>query len=203
MSLLATRQDFEPATPEEYATALYWDSSGAGYECMAQTFNARIDGLKHRFAPNNQKFLIVGSGWGWLVDFAVTAGYDAYGIDASSYAIDKARSRYPTRASRMVLGDALTTAGMDAVATAAGLHGNPARWDLLITEDFLDVCTDAEITIALSLLRARCRANLAHLVTPSDAGGELDQRVNWKTIAQWKALLSPPDVVLGPDGVLL
>jgi hypothetical protein len=209
LSLVATQQDFEPANPTEGASALYYafsDGKVVGYEAMAETINLRLANLHQRFAPNGQKLLVVGSGWGWLVSLLVTDGYDAYGIDVSQYAHDKAVSLYPNLATRFVLANALTAAGIDAASAAAGLHGNPPRWDLLVTEDFLECCTDAEIAIALPLLRGRCRANLLHIVTVLDEWGQAngaDQRVNWKTAAQWKALLSPPDVVCDALGVVL
>lgn len=193
MALLASAALFEQ--PD----GLYWHPvTNTGYREYPY-FAERVDALRQRFAPNGQVSLVVGCGWGYLVNQAVAAGYDAYGIDASSYAIDKAKALFPAIASRFVLGDALTAAGMDAVSAAAGLHGNPPRFDLLITEDFLECLSDAEIATGLPLWRARCRTNLAHIVTPND-GSNLDPRINWKTIDQWKAIVSPPDVLIGPNG---
>jgi hypothetical protein len=88
MSLLATQQDFEPANATESASALYYQpADGSGCVIDFPYFQARIDSLKGRFAPNNQKLAIWGCGWGSLVNLCVTAGYDAYGFDASAYAI--------------------------------------------------------------------------------------------------------------------
>lgn len=201
--LLATRQDFEPANPTEGATALYYGPvDGSSYEAMAATFQLRIDSLKGRFAPNNQKLAIWGCGWGWLVSLAVTAGYDAHGYDASSYAITKGQARFPAIAARLHLRNALLSADMTPARQDAGLQG-AQKFALLITEDLLECLTDAEITTCLPLLRGICSANLGHIVTPLDPWGQThgaDQRVNWKTYAQWKALLTPPDVVIGAAG---
>lgn len=201
MSLLATREDFEPANPTEGAAALYYDKQTlGGYgETMGECIQMRIDALKGRFAPNNQKTAIWGCGWGWLVNLAVTAGYDAYGFDASSYAINKGKSLYPSIANRLFLRNALTAADVTASKSDAGIHGQ-TRFTLLVTEDLLDVMSDAEINTTLPLLRGISQANLLHIVTPSGVGTNPDPRINWKTAAQWHALLSPPDVVTDPLG---
>ncbi len=200
--LIASRADFEPVDAVEGASALYYSPDGRGYREYA-FFQARVNELKTRFAPNGQKTLVVGCGFGYLVRLAVTAGYDAYGLDVSSYAIDRGKALLPEVASRLVLGDALTAAGMDAVSAAAGLHGNPPRFDILVTEDFLECLTDTEISVGLPLWRARCRANLGHIVTPADEWGQAhgaDSRINWKTVEEWRAIVSPPDVLIGPNG---
>lgn len=200
MSLLATPQDFEPADATQGQSALYYQpGDGSGYNPTWPFFQTRIDALKGRFAPSNQKMAIWGCGWGSLVNFAVQAGYDAYGYDASSYAITKAQATFPTIAQRLFVRDALSSADVTASAADAGIHGGNPRFTLLLTEDLLTCMSDAEIQTALSLLRARAQANLLHMVTPVDAwssaNGLSDPRLNWKTDAQWKALLSPPDVV--------
>lgn len=207
MSLLARQQDFEPATPEEGAQALYYAQiSGEGYDCegMRTTIQMRIDSLKNRFAPNNQKLAIWGCGWGWLVNLAVQAGYDAHGYDASQYAITKAQSLYPAISGRFHLRDALLSGDMTPSRRDAGLQG-AQRFALLVTEDLLECMSDAEISTCLPLLRGICTANLLHIITELDPWGQengADPRVNWKTMAQWKALLSPPDIVANALGVV-
>lgn len=204
MSLLARREDFEPANPTEGATALYYSpATGAGYEAMAATFQLRIDSLRGRFAPSGQKTAIWGCGFGALVSLAVAAGYDAHGYDASQYALDRGAALYPAIASRLHLRSALVSGDMTPSRRDAGLQG-AQRFALLVTEDLLECMSDAEIATCLPLLRGICSANLGHIVTPLDPWGYdqglSDPRVNWKTVAQWKALLTPPDLVLGPAG---
>lgn len=197
MSLLGSAALFEDPT------GLYWTpAEGTGYTRYA-FFGMRLDSLKQRFAPNGQKLLVAGCGWGFLVDELLTAGYDAWGCDASAYCVGKAPQVLPAAsAARVRQADVLVAAQLDAMARAAGLRGNPPRWDLLVTEDLLEMLTDAEIPTALALLRARCRANLGHIVTPFDPweGANCDPRVNWKTYDQWRAIVSPPDVLIGQNG---
>ena len=199
MSLLATASDFEPANPTQGATALYYQpADGSGYDPTWPMFTARINALKGRTAPNNQKLAIWGCGWGSLVNLAVEAGYDAYGFDASSYAITKAKATFPVIATRLFVRDALKSADVTASKSDAGIHGQ-SKFAVLVTEDVLPCMSDQEITLTLPLLRGVCSANLLHMVTPLDPwaqqNGLNDPRINWKTDAQWKALLSPPDVV--------
>lgn len=200
--LLARREDFEPANPTEGASALYYSIDGVGYR-EYQFFQLRIDALKGRFAPNNQKLAIWGCGWGYLVNLAVQAGYDAFGYDASSYAITKAKALFPTLAARFFLRSALVSGDMTPARRDAGLQG-AQRFALLVTEDMLTCFTDVEITTSLTNLRGICSTNLGHIVTPLDPWnverGTADPRINWKTYDQWKALLTPPDYVIGQNG---
>lgn len=203
MSLLATQQDFEPATPEEGASALYYDpQNGGGYSyIMANTFIVRINELKRRFAPNGQKLAIWGCGFGDLVQLAVDVGYDAHGYDASSYAISRAQALHSAISARFHLRDALFSNDMTPARRDAGLQG-AQRFALLVTEDLLDCMSDAEIGITLPLLRNICTTNLLHIITVPNMP-PYDNRINWKTADEWKALLSPPDIVALADGTVI
>jgi hypothetical protein len=206
MSLIATPQDFEPANPTEGEAALYYAPGAAdgivGYH-QYPFFQSRIDGLKGRFAPNNQKLAIWGCGFGYLVSLAVSAGYDAYGFDASAYAISRGKTLIPSIAARLFVRDALVAADVTAAKNDAGLKGN-VRFALLLSEDLFTCMSDAEIQTALPLLRGICSANLGHMLTVLEqAGTNNDPRINWKQTAAWKAIFSPPDVVLGVNGEAL
>ena len=192
MSLLATQQDFEPANPTEGATALYYQpADGSGYSNSFPFFQARINSLKGRFAPNNQKLAIWGCGWGELVNLAVAAGYDAFGFDASAYAIARGQATQPPAVgARLFQRNALSSADVTASKTDAGVRGG-AKFAVLVTEDLLTCMSDAEIQTTLPLLRGVCSANLLHVVSPLDPTTKQDARINWKTMAAWKALLTP------------
>jgi hypothetical protein len=184
------------ASPALFASpdGLYWNPADGSSYRRYPFFADRVDALKQRFAPNGQALLIAGCAFGYLVDQARQAGYNAWGCDGSAWAVSQAV------VSQVQQADVLVPAQLDAVANAAGLRGNPPRWDLLVTEDLLTCLTDAEIPTALANLRARCRANLAHLVTPLDPATTQDPRITWKSYADWKAIVSPPDVLLGENG---
>ena len=198
MSLLATAADVEP-TPTQGPTALYYQpADGSGYRIDYPFFQARVNALKQRLAPSGQKVAVWGCGWGSLVNLAVSAGYDAYGFDASAYAITRGKALLPSIAARLFQRDALVASDVTAAKTDAGISGN-RQFALLVTEDVLACMSDAEISSTLPLLRGISSTNLLHMVTPLDpwaqAHGLSDSRINWKTDAQWKALLAPPDQV--------
>lgn len=197
MSLLASQADF--GLPDGTAGVLY----SAGYH-QYPFFTDRINALKGRFAPNNQTLLIAGCGFGYLVQLAVTAGYNAFGVDASSWAISQGQALLPSIATRLAVADVTSTSSLDAAGKGFGLHGNPPKYALLVTEDLLPCLTDAEITTALTNLRARSSSNLLHIITPGDGGLGCDPRITWKLFGDsatpapagtWRALLCPPDTV--------
>jgi hypothetical protein len=202
--LLASQADFEPANPTEGAAALYYEpGDGQGYRDNPM-LQARIDQLRGRVAPNNQKLAIWGCGFAYTVQRAVTAGYDAYGFDASAYAVTRAKALLPAAISaRIFQRDATIAADVTASRNDAGLKGN-TRFALLLTEDLFSCLTDAEVQTALPLLRGACSANLGHMLTALElAGINNDPRVNWKTTAAWKAIVSPPDQLLDVFGNVL
>lgn len=206
MSLFATQQDFEPATPEEGASALYYEPGNAdgitGYRDF-EAFTERVNQLKQRLAPNGQKAAIWGCGFGYMVRWATDAGYDAHGFDASAYAIGRGQTLLPNYAGRLHIRNALLSADMTPARRDAGLQG-AQRFSLLVTEDLLTCMSDQEISVCLPLLRGICSTNLGHIVTPLEQAGEnRDSRINWKTIAEWKAIVSPPDILLGVNGEVL
>lgn len=196
MSLLATQADY--GLPDGTPGVLY----SAGYQ-EYPFFQTRLDALKQRFAPTGQTLLIAGCGFGYLVNLAVNAGYNAFGIDGSSWAINQGKTLIPAIASRLAVADITNATQVDAASKAFGLKGGTPKYALLLTEDVLPCLSDAEITTALSVLRARCNANLLHMVTPGQSDANHDPRLNWKPLGEgasipagsWRALLCPPDVV--------
>jgi len=215
---LATREDFEPANSTELAEAMYGalDPSGTpeGYRRYPH-LSKRVNELNQRFAPNGQKLLVAGCAFGFLVDDLVGVGYDAYGIDASAWAIGRSNEVLPGIAARVGVVDATVESEInDFRRNVMGIQGN-RKIDLAVTEDLLPVLRDDEIPLALAALRAQTQANLLHIVTPSDMPGteypgdymqpgQLNDSqadpINWKTTAEWLAIVSPPDVlVTAPD----
>lgn len=192
--LLARREDFEP-TPEEGPAALYWNPTTAQGYVRFPFFQARIAQLRGRFAPIGQKVAVWGCGFGYLVDMLVAEGYDAFGYDASSYAIARGKALLPSIAGRLFVRNALVAGDMTPSRRDAGLQGNQ-RFPLLITEDLLSCLTDAEIAAALTNLRGISTSNLLHILTTFDSTAPAhDPRCTWKTVNEWRAVVSPPDAV--------
>lgn len=198
MSLLATQADY--GLPDGTPGVLYT----AGYQDFP-FFQARINTLKQKFAPTGQTLLIAGCGFGYSVNYAVNAGYNAFGIDGSSWAINEGKTLLPAIASRLAVADITVASQVDAASKAFGLKGGTPKYALLMTEDVLPCLSDAEIQTALTVLRARSSSNILHLVTPGSPGDPgLDSRMNWKPLGDtatpapagsWRALLCPPDIV--------
>jgi hypothetical protein len=202
LSLLAQRPDFEPATPAEGSSALYYNPADGGGYHEYPFFAARVAQLRGFAAPNNQKLAVWGCGFGYLVNQCVAAGYDAHGYDASSYAITRGQALLPAIAARLHVRSALVSGDMTPARRDAGLQG-AQKFALLVTEDLLTCMSDPEITTALTNLRGVCSANLLHILTLADATTAQDSRLNWKTAAAWKARLSPPDVVADENGTVV
>lgn len=191
--LLATREDFEPATDLERATALYTQ-----YE-RYPFFEQRAADFNGRYAKG--KMLVAGCGFGYLVDELVSRGWDAWGCDASTYAINRGKELLPAIANRLLVGDILVRNSLAAVRTSAGLSGNQ-RFAVTVTEDVLTMLTDAEIPTALTELR-RITNDLAHVVWTLDPTTTQDPRCNWKTLAQWKAIVGTDPVMDAATGAIL
>jgi len=153
-------------------------------------FKERATNLKGRITTG--KVLIVGCGWGYLVDELVKLGIDAWGIEISQYAVDKAQTVIPDNAYRIIKGDASIVADMDRVKTASGLNKNQ-KFYLVVSEDMFTVCLDDEVTLTLNQMH-RIGSHYLHIMTciHPEIPGDIESRfasINWKTQSQWKTLL--------------
>ncbi len=129
------------------------------------------------------KVLIVGCAYGYLVKHLVSLGVDAYGIDISPYAISRIHVEMQ---GRIILGDARVEADFEAVKSLAGMTKRNDKFDLIVDEDMIACLTDAEAVIFCDL--GKSYSNMFyHLV---DESPHLAQWYNWKTIANWKTLIS-------------
>lgn len=182
------------ATPEDFEQGgLYANPPYRRYDY----FISRAAEIKGRFAGG--KVLIAGCGWGYTVDELVKLGIDAWGCDASQYAVDKAKAVLPAAsAGRVLLADVTVASQLDAVRVAAGLKGK-TTFTAVVDEDMFTALTDAEIATAAPNLRATGNVVL-HLLTCTkpEIPWDMDRRdpsLNWKSLPEWQALLAP-DVVL-------
>lgn len=153
MSLIYTEQDYFGVIDDNY---LNYES---GRRSLRGTiFNSSINSLK------NAKILIAGCGFGGLVEELMSNRQfnDVWGFDASTYAVG--RNTYPSRSSRILQGDVLSSQSMSSVARDAGLRGNQ-RFSLAITEDLLPCMASlAEVQTALINLRAISQT-VAHVIS--------------------------------------
>lgn len=149
------------------------------------------------------KILVVGCGWGFLVDELSKLGLNVWGLDASDYAVQKAGTEVSGVASRVILGDCTRTVDVEVVALAAGL-GPGDRFDLCVTEDLLPVLEESEVTSALEVLRGRS-ARLYHLITCTGEDSERDMGhrlpgLLWKSSAEWRTIVGRMDICVNAEG---
>ena len=184
---LASASDFESG-------ALYGPPGYRRYPFFAE----RADLILNLYGAGG-KVLVVGCGWGFLVDELLTRGYDAWGLDGSSYAIAKAAEVLPAAsAQRVLLADTTNRQQVVAVRAAAGVVGNQ-RFKLIVTEDVLPVLSDAEVAVAVAECR-RVATNVLHIVTPGDPTDPSKLAgLNWKSIETWASLVAP-DTLLNAEG---
>jgi hypothetical protein len=135
------------------------------------------------------RFALIGSGFGFLGEMLAALGYGPIAnVETSPWV----HTNKPLNATVEILNqDFRVTNGKRAIRQFLGL-GNNTKVPWIITEDMLSCFTDSEILQFLPHLRD-LGTNVAHLV--SLGTGAVDPRLNWKTLAGYKALVAPDLVV--------
>lgn len=165
-------------------------------------FSERAAAVRARY-PDARRVLVVGCGYGYLVDELRRAGVpEPWGVDAAPWAVERAAAVLPGASARRVrLADAT-----DAASLAAALPevlGRGGRFDLAVTEDVLPVLDAAEQRAVLAAVRVRAAAVL-HVVTPGDpADPRKAPGLDWKPTAVWAALVAPDALLDAETGALL
>lgn len=173
-------------------------------------FAERANILAARYPVNLGKCVVLGCGFGYLVDELVQRGYDCWGVEAADYARNKAAEVLPfASANRVVLANVANRSALNAVKTAAGLNAANGRFAWGVTEDLLPTCTDeAEVQLGLAEVRrmiSTTAGRFAHIITctkPSDPS-DLDRRLPgllWRSRAQWRAIIGAVDFCLDAEG---
>lgn len=131
---------------------------------------------------------VVGCGFGWLLDHLVAAGAaEVVGIDPSPH-IAAHKATDSTDPSRIVA----ATVGVDNVRSVLQAAGFSRTYTVVIDEDAASSHADAELSAFFDgceqLLQGGQLARIIHLVTPRVPESIQDSAINWKTLAEWKAL---------------
>lgn len=161
-------------------------------------FAERAAAVRARY-PDARRVLVVGCGYGYLVDELRRAGVpDPWGVDASPWAVERAAAVLPGASARRVrLADAT-----DAASLAAALPEvlrRDGRFDVAVTEDVLPVLDPGEQRALLAAVRARAAAVL-HVVTPGDPADPAKlPGPEWRSIEAWRALLGAGEPVLDAE----
>lgn len=147
-----------------------------------------------------QRIVLMGAGFGFVGEDWAAAGYGPIvNCDTSSWI----QSNKTANATVAILSEgATTTASRRNIRTALG--GTNVNPDWIITEDVLPTLSNAEVTTLVNALRQfAATTKIAHWVTipyllPSTFNG-----LNWKTLADWKTLVTPDLVVNRGTGEML
>lgn len=130
-----------------------------------------------------KKVLVVGCAYGFLVQYLINLGCDAFGMDISSFAISQ--SPVPTR---VITGDVRLDSDWKRAKTLAGLTGNQ-KFEMIIDEDLICCLTDSEATSFCTCARKYGKV-LVHLI---DLASNLPNWYNFHTIAEWKSIIGMAD----------
>lgn len=179
MSLLANQQDFE-------AGGLYGQ-----YKRFAW-FKRRAEIIRQTYGP--ESVLIIGCGWGYLVDELRKKGVAAWGVDLSEYAIRRAHAEVPDVYRYISKADGRNARQMERVG--------PGYFDLAVTEDVLTTCSnEQEVERFLEAARTVSDQRL-HIVTcwlPTqdlpDKLEQRDKRVLWHYEEEWLELVKPDPIL--------
>ncbi len=155
-----------------------------------------------------QLIALVGAGFGWEAETFLARGFGPMtdgtsngrlcAIDASQWI----QSNLNGNAVVQILNsDINSSVGRNAIKNAFNLKGN-ATVDWCVTMDVLPLLagTDPTVNNEITPFCSNCRqlsTKVAHWISPLIPGGTQDQRLNWKTLADWKTNWVAPDFVIG------
>lgn len=192
--LIGTEANFNGSVGSWYVDP--YKAEGEAHYRDYPVFSQRATNIKGRF--NTGKILIAGCGYGYLVKHLLSLGADAWGVDASPWAISQGTTVAPNR---ILQADVTQRAQLDAARTAAGLKSTQ-KFTAVITEELLPSLTDAEVAVALTELR-RVGTVLFHIVTAVELQADRMPEFNWKTLAEWKTVVGTELVMGVESGTIL
>jgi hypothetical protein len=138
-----------------------------------------------------QSIGIIGAGFGWVAeDWAASGLGPIVAVDTSAWI----HSNKAQHAAVTILNeDGSTNASRGRIRQALGLTGgNRATW--CISEDILPLLSDTEVSNLAQRMRL-IGTTCAHWVSVFTHPDAQDKRLNWKTLEQWKDLVTPDLVV--------
>ena len=158
-------------------------------------FGTRKDWLTGYGLDNNAQILVIGCGYGYLIEYLLDAGIsDVWGIEPGALFWDPAndgewRSDVKPRVANDWIGSGTEAASLSALP---GVPNNE-RFGWIVDEDCITMHSDAELPAFIAACEDRLQGNaksrIIHIVTTGELG---NQAVNWKSLAEWKAV-APDD----------
>lgn len=162
-------------------------------------FERRRDHLVALGIVPSDRVLVVGSGFGFLVDAFHDAGYaNVWGLDSSSH-VDANRTEI--RGDTVVVSDDIRGGGRMRAALRSATGDDEFDW--IVTESVVESYDDADVQVLCNVceggLTGTDRSRIVHLVmdvlTDVDTGEAREPRDRWidpafnqKTLAEWNAL---------------
>ncbi len=150
-------------------------------------FADRAIAMLNRGITNSTSVLVVGCGFGFLMEKLVDAGIEVHGIDPGSY-LWATTSEIRADVLPLMVNDWIGSGTEKASLQALGITGQ-AKFNFIVDEDAAAMHDDAELPAFIEGLEDRLQGNqtarIVHLVTTGNSG---DTAVNWKSLADWKAV---------------
>jgi hypothetical protein len=180
----------------ELVPAVYEFGPTANFPGLLDNASTRKDWLTGYGLDNNAVVLVVGSGFGYLIDYLVQQGIsDVFGLEPGSFYWDAANDAlWPAgvkaRTAEDWLGSGTEVASLDAVP---GVPNNE-RFGWVVTEDVATCHSDAELPAFYAACEDRLQGNaksrIVHMVSARSVPFT-DPNLNAKTMEAWS--LTAPD----------
>lgn len=156
---------------------------------MLKTYAKLIENLaSNGIDVTGRKVLDIGCAHGFLVEYLVSLGIDAYGMDSSEYAI----SQVPEGISdRIILGDITVEDDYKQIKVSAGLTKKNDKFDLIIDQNVIICLNDTDAKTCCDLAKDY-GDYVIHFVNDDPS---ISQWYNHHTIEEWIALagMSPQE----------
>lgn len=167
----------------------------------------RRDWLTGYGLDNNASVLVVGAGFGYLVEYLIAAGIaDVWGLEGGSYYWDAAQDGQWDPAVKARVAQGWIGSGTEVASLQSlGVSGQ-ARFNWVVDEDAAPCHTDAELPAFIAGLEARLQGNakgrIVHIVTDRtvEEGPFGDPNLNAKTIQEWSLVAPDHTWVRARDG---
>lgn len=161
-----------------------------------------------------QRIALIGAGFGWVAERFIELGYGPMAdgtangkvcsVDTSTWIQDNKSGNANVT---IVNADVNAATGRRTIRQQFGSNNAEVHW--IVSEDILPLLSGSgptpsgnnEIVPFCQNLRSLASTGVAHWVSVGSASG--DARLNWKTLAEWKAWVAPDLVIQRQGGAVL
>lgn len=173
-----------------------------------------VNALVSKGLTKGQRIGLIGAGFGWVAERLVELGYGPMAdgtangkicnVDTSTWIQNNKNGNSTTT---IINADVNAATGRRTIRQQFGSNNAEVHW--IVSEDVLPILTGSgpapsgnnEIVPFCQNLRSLASTDVAHWVSVGTASG--DARLNWKTLEEWKAWVTPDFVIQrGTDRVL-